>query len=175
MKRRLTRVIVAACAILPFVVTSCLMKDGEDVPDFQEQLQNDLALIDDYLAANSIDADQDPDGLIRYVIHRDSLTGKKATLDSCAVVNYRGMLMMNGQEFDKATNFAFPVRGVIDGWKIGIPLLNVGDSATFYIPSGLAYGFYGFEPEIPANANLIFNVAVKKVGTTYKSTDRSCN
>jgi FKBP-type peptidyl-prolyl cis-trans isomerase len=28
----------------------------------------------------------------------------------------------------------------IEGWRIGLPLLNVGDSAIFIIPSNLAYG-----------------------------------
>ncbi len=177
MKSRLAKLIITACAVLPFLVTSCMMNEGTDVPDPQEQLQKDLAIIDEYLEAHSIDdiAQQDADGLIRYVIHRESPAGKQATRDSCVVVNYQGLLLSNEREFDKGSNFAFPVNGVIDGWKIGIPLLHVGDSATFYIPSGLAYGFYGFEPEIPSNANLIFHVALTKVGTTYKSSDRSCN
>ncbi|HEU5147854.1 MAG TPA: FKBP-type peptidyl-prolyl cis-trans isomerase, partial [Chryseosolibacter sp.] len=76
---------------------------------------------------------------------------------------------------DKGTNISFPLNSVIDGWRIGIPLLTVGDSATLYIPSGYAYGYYGYPPEIPSNANLIFNVAVKNVGQTYKTSDRSCN
>jgi FKBP-type peptidyl-prolyl cis-trans isomerase FkpA len=175
MKTRLIKVIAGVVTILSLAITSCMMNDNEDFPDFNEQLQRDLQTIDNYLAGNNIQASQDVDGLIRYVIHRDSLNGSKATIDSCAVANYQGLLLSNGQEFDKGTNFAFPVSGVIDGWKIGIPLLNEGDSATLYIPSGLAYGFYGFEPEIPANANLVFHVAVKKVGKTYRTSDRSCN
>lgn len=175
MKTRLLKVIIGVCAIVPFVVTSCMMNETEDFPDFNEQLEKDLAAIDSYLASNNITAQKDPDGFIRYVILRDSINGEKATIDSCAVVNYRGVLMSNSQEFDKGSNFAFPVSGVIDGWKVAIPLLNVGDSAVLYIPSGLAYGFYGYEPEIPSNANLIFNVGVKKVGRTYKQSDRSCN
>jgi len=175
MKTRLMKVLIAVLVILPLFLTSCLMDQGEDFPDFNEQLQKDLEIIDNYLADNNIDAEQDPDGFIRYVVHRDSTTGSKATLDSCAVVNYRGLLLSNSQEFDKGSNFAFPVSGVIDGWKVAIPLLNVGDSATLYIPSGLGYGYYGFKPDIPSNANLVFNVAIKNVGRTYKSTDRSCN
>ena len=83
--------------------------------------------------------------------------------------------MSDGSEFDSGKNISFPLTSVIDGWKIGIPLLDVGDSATLYIPSGLAYGYYGYPPEIPGNANLIFNVGLTKVGTTYKTSDRSCN
>ena len=32
------------------------------------------------------------------------------------------------------------VEWVIRGWQLGIPMLHIGGSATFYIPSGLAYG-----------------------------------
>jgi FKBP-type peptidyl-prolyl cis-trans isomerase FkpA len=175
MKTRLMKVITGIIVIMPILVTSCMMDKSEDFPDFNEQLEKDLTIIDNYLATNNIVAQQDVDGFIRYVIHRDSVTGKRPTIDSCVTANYMGKLLSNEQEFDKGTNISFPLNSVIDGWKIGIPLLNVGDSATLYIPSGLGYGIYGFEPEIPRDANLIFHVALKKVGTTYKSSDRSCN
>jgi len=175
MKTRLLKVIAGVFVVMPLIVTSCMMNDTEDYPDFSEQLQKDLATIDNYLASKNITAQKDKDGFIRYVIIRDSTGDNRATIDSCVVANYRGLFLSNNQEFDKGTNFAFPVAGVIDGWKIGVPLLTVGDSAIFYIPSGLAYGFRGFEPEIPANANLIFHVGIKKVGETYKNSDRSCD
>lgn len=172
---RMLRVIIGVCVVVPIVMASCMMRDSEEFPDFNEQLTKDLAAIDSYLAANNIVAQTDPDGLIRYVLHADAPEGNRATIDSCVTANYAGKLLSNGQEFDRGTNISFPLNGVIDGWKIGIPLLNVGDSATLYIPSGLGYGYYGFEPDIPSNANLIFHVSVEKVGTTYRSSDRSCN
>ncbi|HET9486620.1 MAG TPA: FKBP-type peptidyl-prolyl cis-trans isomerase [Chryseosolibacter sp.] len=159
---------------MPFVVASCMMNDTDDIPDFNKQLQNDLAAIDGYLAANNITAQQDVDGFIRYVIHHDT-SSVKPSIDSCVTANYLGRLMSDGTEFDKGNNVSFPLTSVIDGWKIGIPLLDEGDSATLYIPSGLAYGYYGYPPEIPRNANLIFNVGLTKVGTTYRTSDRSCN
>lgn len=175
MKSRLMRVTIGFFAAVPFIVGSCMMNDSEDFPDFNEQLQKDLAAIDSYLAANNIAAEKDPDGFIRYVIHRDSTGDNKPTIDSCVTANYRGLLLSGGSEFDKGTNVSFPLNSVIDGWKIGIPLLSVGDSATLYIPSGLAYGYYGYKPAIPSNANLIFHVGLTKVGQTYKTADRSCN
>jgi len=177
MKRGLIRVTIGFFAIVPFVVASCMMNDTEDIPDFTEQLQKDLATIDSYLAANNITAQSDVDGLIRYVILRDSAGDHHATIDSCVTANYSGLLLADGQEFDDGVAISFPLNGVIDGWKVGIPLLSVGDSATLYIPSGLAYGYYGIEPDIPKNANLIFNVGVIKVGTTYRISNgvSSCN
>ena len=157
---------------LSFLLPSCL-DSGPDIPSFEEQLQKDISAIDSYLAANNITALQDNSGL-RYVILRTG-TGNQPTIDSCETANYQGKLLTSGQEFDKGANISFLLNGVIDGWKIGIPLLHEGDSATLYIPSGLAYGYYGYPPEIPSNANLIFHVAVNKVGKTYKSSDRSCD
>lgn len=172
MKTGLMRVTIGILAVIPFIVASCMMNDTEDIPDFNEQLQKDLAAIDSYLASNNIMASKDVDGFIRYVIHRDS-TGKKPTIDSCVTANYSGRLLSTGTEFDDGENVSFPLISVIDGWKVGIPLLDVGDSATLYIPSGLAYGYYGISPEIPSNANLVFHVGITKVGSTYSN--RSCN
>lgn len=175
MKRGLIRVIFGFFALLPLLVASCMMNDTKDIPDFNKQMAEDLAAIDSYLASNNITAQQDPEGLIRYVIHRDSIDTEKPGIDSCVTANYQGKLLSTGQQFDDGVGISFPLNSVIDGWKIGIPLLNEGDSASLYIPSGLAYGYYGYPPEIPGNANLIFHVAITKVGTTYKPSDRSCN
>jgi FKBP-type peptidyl-prolyl cis-trans isomerase len=176
MRKRLVKITIGLLVLVPFVVGSCMMNDGDDIPDFNEQLQKDLEAIDSYLAANNIQASQDQEGFIRYVILRDS-TGTKPTIDSCVTASYSGKLLISGVEFDKGTNISFPLSNVIDGWKIGIPLMNVGDSITLYIPSGLAYGYYGYPPEIPSNANLVFNVGLKKVGSHYSSSSSagSCN
>ena len=80
-----------------------MMNDTEDIPDFNEQLQKDLAAIDSYLASNNILASKDADGFIRYVIHRDS-TGKRPTIDSCVTANYSGRLMSTGCAIIASTN-----------------------------------------------------------------------
>lgn len=174
MRKRFVNFSIGLWVVIPFIVGGCLMNDAEDIPDFSEQLQKDLKTIDDYLAANQIDATSDPDGLIRYVIHRDS-TGHKPGIDSCVTTNYVGKLMSTGQKFDDGENISFPLKTVIDGWKIGIPLMDIGDSVTFYIPSGLAYGYRGFPPVIPSNANLIFSVGLTDIGKSYRSSDNSCD
>jgi FKBP-type peptidyl-prolyl cis-trans isomerase len=81
----------------------------------------------------------------------------------------------NELEFDEGANVSFRLDEVIQGWQIGMPLLNEGDSATLYIPSGYAYGYYGLDQYIPSNANMIFHIGVTKVGKTYKSSTRSCD
>jgi FKBP-type peptidyl-prolyl cis-trans isomerase FkpA len=173
MKKRFRTGVVCLSA-LSFVIGSCMMKDSEDFPDFQEQMAADVAAIDSYLASKNLTAVEHSTG-IRYIIHDDVAGDHKPTIDSCVTANYVGRLLSNEQTFDEGKMVSFPLNAVIDGWKIGIPLLSVGDSATFYIPSGLGYGIYGFPPEIPGNAVLIFHVGLANVGKTYKSSDRSCN
>lgn len=164
--------ITLGLALVSLIVASCMMDKENEIPDFNQQLQKDIAAIDSYLASKNITAAQHNSGL-RYVVH-ESTGGEMPSIDSCVTADYQGIVMSTGQEFDKGTNVSFPLNSVIDGWKIGIPLLQEGDSASLYIPSGLAYGYYGIPPEIPSNANLIFHVTLKKVGSIYRTSDRSC-
>ena len=156
--------------VLCLVVAACF-DDGEEVPSFEEQLQKDMAAIDNYLAANNITNTIQHQSGIRYLVVTDSAGGIKPTLDSCVTANYEGLLMANGQEFDSGENVGFAVDEVILGWQAILPLLNEGDSAVLFIPSVYAYGYYGFPPQIPANANLIFNVGVKNVGSSVRTTN----
>lgn len=144
----------------------------EDIPTFEEQLERDLAAIDAYLAQNSITALQDPNNLIRYVIHEEG-DGSSPGLSNCVTTSYKGKLF-NGNVFDQNSNISFPLNGVIAGWQVGMQQLNKGDSATLYIPSGLAYGRQGVG-SIPGNANLIFDVRLKNIGTVYNNATGSCN
>jgi FKBP-type peptidyl-prolyl cis-trans isomerase len=152
-----------------------MMGNENEIPDFNVQLQEDVGLIDNYLAAKNIQNYTSHLSGLRYVIYRDS-TGTYPTVDSCVTVNYQGLLLANELEFDKGSKVSFRINEVIEGWRIGMSLLNEGDSATLYIPSVYAYGYYGIkEAGIPSNANLIFHVGVTKVGQTFKSSTRSCD
>ena len=157
---------IAVIASLIISFGSCL-PEGPEIPSFEEQLQKDIETIDAYLTANNIQATFHLSGL-RYVVHTQG-NGNNPTVDNCVTTNYKGFFLSNGQAFDEGTNFSFPLKNVIEGWRIGIPLLNEGDSATFYIPSGLAYGYYGYPPTIPRDANMTFGVKLLKVGQEYSS------
>jgi FKBP-type peptidyl-prolyl cis-trans isomerase len=80
-------------------------------------------------------------------------------------VNYTGRFL-NGKIFDqsKATSsglpapFQTPLSNLIQGWQIVFSqYVAKGGKATFYLPSGLAYGSKG-SGSIPPNSNLIFEV-----------------
>lgn len=137
----------------------------------ERQKVKDSELITEYLSDNKITAQQDTSG-IKYVIH-NTTGGKKPTVGNCVEVKYTGRFLKNGQVFDKNEKISFPLAGVIAGWQIGIPMLGIGDSATFYIPSDLAYGPQGYPGAIPPDAILIFDVALLNIGEVDPAT-RNC-
>jgi len=144
---------------------SILVFDVE-ILDMPDQNKIDDKLIQDYLAKNNINATKTPSGLY-YVITQKGL-GPNAKPGKKVTMNYTGKTM-DGKVFDSNTDpskghvspftFSLGQGQVIKGWDEGVQLLNMGSKATFFIPSGLAYGEHGTGP-IPPNAVLIFDVEV---------------
>lgn len=130
----------------------------------------DADAIEKYLKEKNIETLQDTSG-IRYVVYNEN--GKeKPTVNNCVEVKYRGRFLESGEIFDQNDKLSFPLQQVIAGWQIGIPKLGVGDSATFFIPSGLAYGPRG-RRTIPPNSILVFDVTLLDI-LEYDSATRSC-
>lgn len=124
--------------------------------EVDKQFAADTAAIASYLAANKINAVRDPSGL-RYVITRMG-PGARPTINSTVKIKYKGWFFPDGTVFDSSEGLEYPVNAFIEGWKIGLPLMPKGSKATLYIPSGLAYGPNGYQPDIPPNANLVFEI-----------------
>jgi FKBP-type peptidyl-prolyl cis-trans isomerase len=122
------------------------------------QLEEDIAAIDTYISENNIENVQIHSSGLRYVINEQG-SGNFPDLCGQVTVNYQGQLMNDGTVFDQSQNpVTFPLRNLIYGWQIGIPILKSGGSITLYIPSVYAYGSRGSGESIPPNANLIFDV-----------------
>ena len=125
------------------------------------QTETDVALIEQYLSDNNIEAQSTESGL-RYTI-LDEGTGAYPNPGETVTVHYRGTLL-DGTEFDssygRAEPFKFPIgQGqVIPGWDEGIPLLKKGGKAVFYIPSSMAYGGRGAGNIIKPYSVLKFDV-----------------
>lgn len=130
----------------------------EEASKLQEgQLGLDTVAIDSWLAANSINAIKDKSGM-RYVVKRMG-KGPRPTVASTITFTYKGTLMADGSLFDESSSpVEYPLSQLIKGWQICFPLLPKGSSATLYVPSSLGYGPTGYQPGIPPNANLIFEV-----------------
>lgn len=122
-----------------------------------DQIIMDTVAIDSWLAANKINAIKDKSGM-RYVIKRMG-NGPRPTIASTITFKYKGTLMTDGSLFDESSSpVVYPLSQLIAGWQICFPLFPKGTAATLYVPSSLGYGPNGYQPGIPPNANLIFEV-----------------
>ncbi len=75
--------------------------------------------------------------------------------------------MLNGKEFDSSFKrnqpFSAPLRSLIKGWQIAIPMMKEGSHWRLWIPSDLAYGDRGAGGDIPGGATLMFEVELLQV------------
>ena len=121
------------------------------------QLALDTLAIDAYLVSNKINALKTKEG-VRYMITKAG-SGDSPVLSSTVKVNYKGSLLADGSVFDQSQSpIEFPLTNLIQGWQVGFQKLQKGCRATLYIPSSLGYGPNGSPPQIPANANLVFEI-----------------
>lgn len=76
-------------------------------------------------------------------------------------INYHGMLM-NGtvfdSSFDRGTPADFSLAQLIQGWQIGLTSTPSGSKIKLFVPSAYGYGERGSPPNIPPNADLIFDI-----------------
>ena len=85
-----------------------------------------------------------PSGILYKVIN--SGDGKVSPVDrSIVTVHYRGTLI-NGREFDNSWKRSCPealrLTDVIDGWRIALKLMHVGDRWMVYIPYNYLFSRY---------------------------------
>ena len=82
-------------------------------------------------------------------------------------VNYTGWLE-NGKEFDSSAKHGGPAQfqlggNLIKGWNEGLATMKVGGKRKLFVPSKLGYGAVGSPPNIPPNANLVFEIELLAV------------
>ncbi len=86
--------------------------------------------------------------------------GASPTSGNIVSVYYKGMLT-NGIVFDDNTTQGYPdafrLNDLIDGWKIALTRMHVGDKWRIYIPSHLGYGAMA-TAGIPKHSTLIFEI-----------------
>ena len=100
-----------------------------------------------------------PEG-IQYLVLKEG-TGAQPEVTDTVKAHYKGTLL-DGKEFDNSFKrgqpFSAPLRALIKGWQIALPLMKEGSHWRLWIPSDLAYGDRGAGGDIPGGATLIFEV-----------------
>ncbi|WP_308468355.1 FKBP-type peptidyl-prolyl cis-trans isomerase [Rathayibacter soli] len=70
--------------------------------------------------------------------------GGEAVPGGTVTVHYVGVEYESGEEFDaswnRGTPSTFPLLGLIDGWREGIPGMKVGGRRKLVVPPRMAYG-----------------------------------
>jgi len=122
-----------------------------------------------YCAGNGITPTAHSSGLFYQVL--DPGTGATASTTSKVVITYTGKLL-DGTTFDsRSTPNNAPGEGpdspwrlsdLIEGWKVGIPLIKEGGHILLVIPSSMAYGCKGYGA-IPGNSILFFDITLVDV------------
>jgi len=81
-----------------------------------------------------------------------------------AVITYKGMLA-SGHKFDSGAKFHFLVgnKDVIRGMDAGVLGMCVGGRRIVHIPSALGYGKRGSSPDIPPDADLVFDITLTEI------------
>lgn len=131
------------------------------------QAATDEALIKEFMAKDTTIKNPVRTGSGLYYVKRIAGNGKPVQRLSKVKVHYIGKFL-NGQVFESSytTNTPFPftvgTNEVIKGWDEGVQLMEEGESARLYIPSGLAYGPVS-AGNIPGNTCLVFEIKVLSV------------
>jgi FKBP-type peptidyl-prolyl cis-trans isomerase FkpA len=96
-----------------------------------------------------------PSGILYQIITPGDTA--KPNLCTSLTMTYTGKLM-TGIQFDKGT-ITYPLKDLIVGWQIGVPLIGKGGKIKMVIPSSLAYG-PNANGSIPANSPLYFEMSI---------------
>jgi len=145
----------------------------------QAQIAKEKESIQTYLIEKGITAEVTSEGLYYEITQAGN--GVKPQIGQKVRVNYTGYTMegivfdTSFEEIAKESNiyspgrpyepidFAIGTGAVIQGWDIGLGLLDEGGKATLVIPSPLAYGNRGTGALIKANSTLVFTVELVEI------------
>ena len=118
--------------------------------------------LEKFIKDNNINATKDESGLY-YQIITPGTGSANITANSRVTIKYEGKLL-NGKVFDNGggKEQTFVLGGLIQGWQIGLPKIQIGGEIRLLIPPSLGYGDRS-TGEIPANSPLDFNIKLINV------------
>ena len=128
--------------------------------DSVQQRQIDKKIIDDALASGKTDAKDISEGVYYKMIKEG--TGRQVSVNDTVTAFYKVTLFNDTSIIDQAKDkpAVFPLKRLIRGWQIGVPLCKVGGKIKLVIPSDLAYSIRTRSAKIPPNSILEFEIEV---------------
>lgn len=159
------RFLLVVSSFLIFL-TSCLKNEGRSGcpydPVKSGASDTEVAVLQKYIDSNHIQATKHPNGFF-YVIANPGTGSDSVGLCSQVQISYTGRLLDSTDQFAHSDNYYVMLGQLIDGWKLGLPLIRKGGDITLYIPPSLGYRTvpqYGENNKvvIPANSFLVFNI-----------------
>jgi FKBP-type peptidyl-prolyl cis-trans isomerase len=94
-------------------------------------------------------------------------TGDTAQPGATITAHYTGALCLDGTIFQSSHDFGnaitFGLNQVIAGWTKGVPGMKVGGTRRLVIPAAMAYGAHSPARNIPANADLVFDIELTAI------------
>jgi len=93
--------------------------------------------------------------------------GTECPQGATVTAHYTGALCKDGTIFQSSKDMGKPISfglfQVIEGWSEGVPGMRVGGKRRLIIPSVQAYGAQSPAPNIPSNADLVFDIELVEV------------
>lgn len=160
-------------AFLLVLITSCIDVDTEDRTYNDEMLELDELLSS--LAAQGYDIDTTALGVYYIVVEEG--TGECPVEGDTISINYDGYFA-DGTLFDSSDDwatdgiweFVYGEQSLITGFTNALSVMNAGSQMQFIIPSGLAYGSYGYG-SIGEYQTLVFAIEMHEIKSVSNSSE----
>lgn len=127
-----------------------------------KSVSSEAAAIQAYAAGNGITAEAHSSGLYYEIL--DPGAGATPDNNSTIYIRYTGRLT-DGTVFDQKSDASLTgwvLGGLIEGWRIGLPLIKEGGHIRLILPSAMGYGCMNYGT-IPANSILDFDIELVDV------------
>lgn len=155
---KIMRKLITLLPLLGLLYMSCETNNPFVPEPVEDRLEEDEAAILAYLEENNLTAERHESG-VHYIIEEEGEGSEFPTAFSTVLVRYKGYLL-DGTVFDETEDgdaVQFNLANLINGWRIGIPLIKKGGKIQLFIPSNLGYANRE-QPQIPAYSPLIFEI-----------------
>ncbi len=128
--------------------------------DSLPQLARETVIIKSAISGGKTDVKDQVEGIYYKIINPG--TGRQVSVDDTVTVYYKLTLFQDTAVIDgtKDKPAVFPLKRLIRGWQLVVPLLKTGGKIKIVIPSSQAYSIRTRAARIPPNSILEFEVEV---------------